>query len=52
MNGYHPALQGEVGQVSSPASQFPLTFINSPWEFLLESGRQDTNLIQLSWTLR
>ena len=41
---YLSIAQGWVEQVSSPLSQFLLTFTNSPAEFLLESGRHDINL--------
>ena len=41
---YRPIAQGWVEQVSSPLSQFLLTFTNSLAEFLLESGRHDINL--------
>ena len=42
--GYRPIECGEVGQVSSPLSQFSPTLMNSPTEFLLELGREDINL--------
>ena len=47
-----PMSRGEVEQVCSPASQFPLTLTYSPDKFLLESRRHDINWITVSQTFR
>ena len=42
--GFRLLCRGDVGYVSSPTSQFSLTFMNSPVEFLLELGRHCISL--------